>query len=751
MEHLPELVFDPADGDFSKVRHDYRRITTELFVEGFSQQIGQWCEERNIALTGHMLLENTICSQIRAVGSCMPHYEFMQWPGIDLLTDQADELATAKQCSSAANQFGKERVLSELYGCTGWDYAMGVNFRCPHLSHYSLAGGAKRDYPASILDHSPWWKYYRTVEDYFGRLSLMLTQGSLVSDVLVLHTVESGWGLPMPPPEERYGTGAMADLHEPMNEIIYALTEQHICWEFGDEGIMANHASVVDGVLAVGEMSYRLVVVPPALTLRSSTVELLREFVEAGGDVIFVGETPTRIDGALSDGVGELIAMSDTAPDVAGCLSGVEAMLNRRLSVTEGGEEITCLWHMLRETEKGQILFLQSHDRQGAHTATVTVDGDGPAVLWDALTGTRNVLASTAEDGRVCFDLHIGPTGSALVTIGIDVADADALPAERAVLTTEKIAGPYDIELVEENTLPLDYCRFRKGEAEWSELMPTLMADQLIRAEYGLGKRLGTEHQPWYLYAMGTVDTTPRDHYDLRWTFDVTDLPASCRLAIEGPSDFAIALNGQPVGEVTGWWVDEDIKTIDVCSLLVEGQNEVVLSFNYRPDMEIEDLYLVGDFGVTTLDGGAPAPGNMTLTAPPTTLDIGSWVGQGLDHYGGAVLYRLTVDRPDGDQRCVLSMPEVSCTCAAAHVNGETFFMPWGPFAADITSALADGSNEIVVEVIGGRRNILGQLHTEWGQGTGPHSFDPNNGGWTREYQLTDHGVMCPFEVQTLA
>ena len=70
-----------------------------------------------------------------------------------------------------------------------------MNFRCPHLTHYSLAGGAKRDYPASIFEHSPWWPYYGEVEDYFGRLSLMLTQGKPVRDVLVIHPVESAWGV----------------------------------------------------------------------------------------------------------------------------------------------------------------------------------------------------------------------------------------------------------------------------------------------------------------------------------------------------------------------------------------------------------------------------------------------------------------------------------------------------------------------------------------------------------------------------
>ncbi|RPI61539.1 MAG: hypothetical protein EHM48_05475, partial [Planctomycetaceae bacterium] len=209
-EHLPELASPPAGDDgFVKARYDHRKTITELFVENFTEQIGRWCGKHNIALTGHMLSEESLTSQTRCIGAAMPHYEYMQWPGIDLLTDsyQTKELCIAKQCTSVADQLGKPRAITELYGCTGWDwpleghkfigdweFACGINFRVPHLTHYSLAGGAKRDYPASIFSHSPWWNCYSVVEDYFGRLSYMLTQGTPVRDVLVIHPVESAWG-----------------------------------------------------------------------------------------------------------------------------------------------------------------------------------------------------------------------------------------------------------------------------------------------------------------------------------------------------------------------------------------------------------------------------------------------------------------------------------------------------------------------------------------------------------------------------
>ncbi|KKL80742.1 hypothetical protein LCGC14_2001750, partial [marine sediment metagenome] len=103
-------------------------------------------------------------------------------------------------------------------------------------------------------------------------------------------------------------------------------------------------------------------------------------------------------------------------------------------------------------------------------------------------------------------------------------------------------------------------------------------------------------------------------------------------------------------------------------------------------------------------------------------------------------------------RRVRLSLPAVRCTCAAVHVGEETFVLPWPPMAADITDALLKGDRpceRIVVEVIGGRKNILGPLHTPWQAWTGPELFNPHHADWTDEYVLNDHGLTAApvFEI----
>jgi hypothetical protein len=378
LDHLPEIFHPSGDDPFSRVRHDYRRTLLELFVESYSRRIGSWCADHGIAFTGHYFEEATLNSQIRAIGAAMPHYEHMQWPGIDLLWDQCRELQTTKQCTSVADQLGKERTLSEVYGGTGWDWSLegqkyvgdwqaacGINFRCLHLVHYSIAGGAKRDWPPSQFEHMPYWKYYRAVQDYFARLSLMIARGTPVRDVLVLHPVESGWGLFLPS-GGRWEGGPCDELQEPLTRIIFSLTRGHYDWDFGDETILAHHGQVEDGTFVIGRMRYRLVVVPPSHTLRSTTVDLLLRFAQAGGTVLFCGHRPDLVDGSTgTEGLAQLIARSRTCEDGEGePVATLERLLPRCVSIRENNSEAGFVWYLLRELTGGaSLLFLQSHDR----------------------------------------------------------------------------------------------------------------------------------------------------------------------------------------------------------------------------------------------------------------------------------------------------------------------------------------------------------------------------------------------------
>ncbi|MBQ3810474.1 MAG: hypothetical protein II839_06600, partial [Kiritimatiellae bacterium] len=302
LDFLPELLKGVDGTPWSRARHDFVETATTLFVRAFARTIGRWCGRRGALFTGHVLEEDTVSRQSAAVGSAMRFYEHMQAPGIDQLCEW-NTYAAAKQCASAAHQFGRPFRLVECYGVNGWDYpleghkalgdwllALGINHRCQHLAWYSMEGEAKRDYPASLSRQSPWFRRHKAVEDRFARLGEALADGDEVRPLLVLSSVESAWGYRLAdwtPDATAIDREQFADLGE--------LLAAHVDFDYGDEDILARRGRVLRGRrarLRVDRAKYDAVLVPALETIRPSTLALLSAFAAAGGRVFFVGAPP---------------------------------------------------------------------------------------------------------------------------------------------------------------------------------------------------------------------------------------------------------------------------------------------------------------------------------------------------------------------------------------------------------------------------------------------------------------------------
>jgi len=240
-----------------------------MFVNAFSRQIYEWCDENNLKFTGHYLFEDNIRFQVGRLGAVMPHYEFQHIPGIDLLTRGIGDPLLCKQVSSVAHQMGGRRVISEMYGCSGWNVSFddlkwigewqsvqGVNLPCQHLELYSAKGCRKRDYPPSLYYQQPWWDDYRLFNDYFARQLFMLTRGERAVDILVLHTIESAWVEFIAP-----GTPQVDELNSELTSLTRSLLGMHRDFDFGDETILSRHGRITGQEFKVAKAGYQIVIV----------------------------------------------------------------------------------------------------------------------------------------------------------------------------------------------------------------------------------------------------------------------------------------------------------------------------------------------------------------------------------------------------------------------------------------------------------------------------------------------------------
>lgn len=195
--HLAALWHDD-EADALRYRDDFRRGLYLRLEETYYAQLGKWCSEHGIALTGHPVAGDTI-GPLR----------FFHIPGQDLvwrwvLPDnptalEGPESTQAKCSASAMLHGGRQRNANECYGAYGhgftwqemtwlanWCFVRGVNMLIPHAFYYSLRGPRRDERPPDVGPNAAWWPDYRRYADACRRLSWLNTECLHICHIAIL-------------------------------------------------------------------------------------------------------------------------------------------------------------------------------------------------------------------------------------------------------------------------------------------------------------------------------------------------------------------------------------------------------------------------------------------------------------------------------------------------------------------------------------------------------------------------------------
>ena len=769
---IPELFYWPEGCKVAKVKLHYFDLANNLFVERFAKQINDWCKENNIIFTGHVLHEDSLSNQTVPNGSLMRFYEEMGYPGIDILTEGNRCYWAAKQLQSAARQLGKTWMLSELYGCTGWQFnfkshkavgdwqaLFGINLRCQHLSWYTMEGESKRDYPASILHQSPWYPYYDKVESYFGRFGLVMSEGSAACDVLVINPIESvwcqtylGWA--------RWISNASPDI-EPYEkryvELFHMLIDNHIDFDYGEEDMLGRLFAIEKdsngkAVLAVGKSRYHVVVVSNMLTIRPSTVSILKEFIKQGGKVILAGDYPMYCNAEIIDGPFPLEKGSVTVPfEENAIVNAVREFSEEYISITD--KEGNALKDVLVQARHdfggdGDAFVILNADRNNPKDyVKITVKTDKLCVeKWDLETGERYNASSDASSkgGFVEITTRLEPAGTECFVI-TDSQNSD-LPVRKEYETVSSaiIDGSFDYVLDENNVCVVDWVKWRWADGEWSDKLEVLKADQAIRDSIGLEHRGGGMLQPWY---SKLNDKKIYGELELEYEFDIKDMPkGKVVLAGERPEFNEYSINGVRLynRDIHDFWIDDCFKKMEIPDgVLKTGKNIISVKTSFMRTTNVEAVYIIGEFGV--IAGTKIA----SITTVPDKIGCENYENYNLPFYTGCVTYKLTPEmyadklQINDGERVFLSPESFTGGCVKVSAdNMEDVILAWNPYEADVTEAVK-AKKTIDVTVVGTRRNVFGPLHQipKIDTAYGPGNFVTGGKGWTDEYSLIDSGL----------
>lgn len=754
IDHFPVLIWENADGSLSPIRYYFHDHTTECFAEAFGDNIGAWCEKNHLLFTGHMMNEATLSSQTRSVGEVMRHYRGFQIPGIDMLCDKR-ELNTAKQAQSAAHQYGKEGVMSELYGVTNWDFdfrghklqgdwqaALGVTHRVPHLYWVSMGGEAKRDYPASIGHQSPWYTEYSHIEDHFARVNTVMTRGTPDVRIGVIHPVESYWMHYGPIDQTDAYCNAIDNRHDELTRwLLLGLQD----FDFISESLLPAQYRDTEKDFAVGEMRYKTVIVPCLETIRKTTLDALRAFRAKGGEVIFMGDAPAYVDALPSD------EAKDFAEECTSIAWSKTALLNvlekhRFVDIRKGdGYPLGNVIYQLRDDGEKKHLFIshlykEEYDASPIVDSSVTLRGEWTVQEYCTMTGEKRRLAVTHENGKTSFPWISGVCDSLLLelTPGKDAEVGGYVFRAPRFTAAEYPAHTASYTLEEPNVLLLDRPAFSINGGEWHEETDVLKIDTLLRKMIGEDPVRRRGAQPWQV----PLNKNPKEKIALRFTFESEIEYEGAHLALEYPEYATVAFNGESVPvNVVGTYVDDAICKIHLPKIKI-GTNELIVTLRYGNINAIEAHYLLGNFGVEAR-GYSPV-----ITALPETLYFGDIVHQKLAFYGGNLTYRFTIT---GGGKKTIEIGKYRGAVIKVKVDGKEIgyvdFPPHRLFLGE----LSEGEHTVELIFYGNRMNTFGQLHKidEFLAWTGPDSWRTNGRFWTDEYMLVRTGILTAPRILT--
>lgn len=751
-----------------RTRFRYWKLVTKLFSENFMKRIYDWCNENGTQLTGHMVLEESFGDQLDCNGSCMPNYMYMHIPGVDKLCRSVSRDLQAPQVTSVCAQTGRKQILTESFALCGWDVTFeelkwilewqmvkGVNLLCQHLEGYSLGGLRKRDYPAGHFFQNPWWKDYKAFMDFSARVGMLLAEGEIACDVLILNTISSAWMTRCD--DHAWYQDVNAKYNAPLVDMISWLDKNQILNHLGDETVMEVLGAKVEGKkLRVGEMAYSTVIVPSACCISSSTLKVLKAFAEAGGNLIFAGEIPAYVDGEKSDEVIKLAKCHvEKTEDVTALIPDSAKFIS--LKHADG---TICDVQFARRKFEDYTMYYLVNTYSGKERAVFETKGKSIA-KFNYTNGEIEEISFVNDGENVRTDITLEAKGSVVLFVYDDARYASVSDKASALSPiNDKLFGKWTIAEAEQNAIALDFCDLYFDGEKAAEHIPVVDIEEMANDfERKVNVRLDFKINSAY------------------------DVPGNVYLVLEEAPFFDITINGKPVEKkYCGYFRDKTFIKLDISGHIVKGENLLTLVTDFvQPqhiydtikdcyefeamknklwyDREIDVPYLLGDFSVETDKEYLPTSnrsyttyGKFTLVPKVTEVNDGNVAVQGYPFFTGKMTLekKITLTKDEINGRSI-ELERLGAVITKAEINGKKLdTMLWAPYIFDLTDVLKEGENVIRLELTSCFRNLLGPLHLGGeSYAVTPGSFNHaskifggmKGHGWNDAYSFLEYGI----------
>jgi len=759
--NLPSLTYEI--GDWKRIRHNYYTTLLELFIERWSKPWFNYAEKNDLDWTGHYW-EHEWPNPMNGSDN-MAMYAWHQMPGIDLLFNnysdetnaQLGNVRSVKELSSVANQMGKTRTLSETYGAAGWDlrfedmkrigdweFALGVNFLNQHLSYMTIEGVRKGDHPPSFSYHEPWWKNYKVQTDYFARLSLALSSGEQVNNILVIEPTSTAWMYF----SEITTNNKYSNLGPEFQKFVIQLEKEQIEYDLASENIVKNIGEIKGQTFVVGEREYDLVIIPPGLeNLNKSTFELIKSYLMNGGKVISFDEIPSYVDGKTNNELKTIVAENSKQWISASSLTDEDTrdkLVSKTIQFQQPEKIGGKLFHHRREFKDGQILFLVNSSMDDWSKGSLIIKGKSIQEL-DLINGEIKTYNSKKNGNSLEIAFDLPPSGSLLLLISEESVN-NTYNDQPGEIKFVKSSNELKIAKTDVNVLTLDYCNLSLGGKVEKDIYYYNVADKIF-------KHYGFDENPWQgvQYKSSIVDRNnfaDRSGFEVSYPFLVDkELETNnFQVVVERPELWQILINGKRVtSDPSNHWLDRKFGVYSIGEHVNIGENSItIVATSMTVFSEVAPVYILGDFSLESQKKG-------WKLVSPKPIKLGSWKDQGYPFYSKNVSYTksYSIKSNGKKKRYIVKLIDWYGSVAEVKINNKPAgIIAWRPNELDVTEYIREGNNEISIMISGTLKNLLGPHHI--GPVTGevrPHSFanGPKKMPSGNKYDFIDYGLFYDF------
>lgn len=379
-EDLPALWFEIGKETQNK-RKQYYRVLNKRLENTYYKQISNWCEQHNIALTGHPEKSEDIGVLKQFQIPCQDIV--WRWVAPEGNLSIEGPHSTMGKCSSdAARHAGRRRNGNECFGCCykdndtyhlpledikwylDWLFVRGVNLIIPHAFFYSVKGRRRlNERPPDVGPNNLYWPYYSILSRYIKRMCWLMTDSVNVTEIAVLCSYN----------------------HLPW-KIVKPLFENQIEFNYLEDTLLvSDKCTIVENRINIEAQSYTTILVEDPSIIHGGLFNKLQNFINSKGNVIIL-DNLGNVDNVTFGALGEFkgLAGALVIENTDHLIRIIEAIIEKDLILANPNKDVR-VSHIIK---KDIHFYLLVNEGENLFEDRVKIKAKGSLQKWDAIEGT---------------------------------------------------------------------------------------------------------------------------------------------------------------------------------------------------------------------------------------------------------------------------------------------------------------------------------------------------------------------------